>query len=241
MNQAFNTENFVRIFYEENRKGNYLEDKFTDLFKQTKKHTRHIIKINELIKKERIKYTNKNIKKSDFYSFLSKAQKIKKIASTKRHDSIITAMTKLENQALEKAIQIDLKKVKKIYGKDVYSVNDNAPLTYFILKQVTLNLSQIFDIEFISRKEIFNQLISVLKGKLYKYIYRVDISSFFESIPHENLIEKIDSNHHLSPSSKKIVKKLLNSYTQLSLSNKGIPRGVGISSYLADIYMHEIV
>ncbi len=44
----------------------------------------------------------------------------------------------------------------------------------------------------------------------------------------------------LSPSSKKHIKQILDSYGKIAATPKGIPRGVGISAYLAEFYLRPI-
>lgn len=69
---------------------------------------------------------------------------------------------------------------------------------------------------------------------------RTDIKDFFETIPGYKIEQKINHDHLLTTSSKKIIKQILSEYTRLSGDKNGIPRGVGISSYLAELYMRSI-
>ena len=69
---------------------------------------------------------------------------------------------------------------------------------------------------------------------------RTDIDDFYENISYERLIEKINENHILSPFSRKILRQILSKYRELSGSDKGIPRGVGVSANLAELYMRDI-
>jgi hypothetical protein len=71
-------------------------------------------------------------------------------------------------------------------------------------------------------------------------LVRTDISSFYESIDRKRLVEKLDSDQLLSPASKKYIKQVLNSYGVISGAQTGIPRGVGISAYLAELYLKPV-
>jgi hypothetical protein len=71
-------------------------------------------------------------------------------------------------------------------------------------------------------------------------LIRTDISSFYESIDRKKLLEKLDSDQLLSPASKKYIKQVLVSYGAKSGAPLGVPRGVGISAYLAEFYLRPI-
>jgi hypothetical protein len=71
-------------------------------------------------------------------------------------------------------------------------------------------------------------------------VIRTDIKDFFETIPHNKIKQKINCDPLLTASSKKIITQILSEYTRLSGNDNGIPRGIGISSYLAELYMRSI-
>ena len=73
-----------------------------------------------------------------------------------------------------------------------------------------------------------------------KVIIRTDIKEFYESIQHEPLLQRIHKDNLLTPFSRNILSGVLKSYKVKSGSNKGIPRGIGISAYLAELYMRDI-
>src|SRR5690606_16589025 len=78
---------------------------------------------------------------------------------------------------------------------------------------------------------------------------RTDISKFYESIPHTQLINKIDENSLLSFPSKKVIKQILNQYWTILVADGiknvnderiGIPRGIGISAFLSELYLKDL-
>lgn len=75
--------------------------------------------------------------------------------------------------------------------------------------------------------------------KFPKYILRTDIESFFETIPHRKLKEKIIQNNRLDYYSQNTILSILEQYKKITKQDKGIPRGIGISSYLAEVYMKD--
>ena len=52
MKQAFNADNFIKIYYDENRKGNYLDNKFPE-FSHVKSISQHIMSIDVNFKKKK--------------------------------------------------------------------------------------------------------------------------------------------------------------------------------------------
>jgi hypothetical protein len=99
-----------------------------------------------------------------------------------------------------------------------------------------------------NRDYILSQLCLLLNDGFPKKIFRTDIKDFYESIPHDYLIKKIDNNSLLDFSSKKVIKNILHQYWKFRIANggvnstdikRGIPRGVGISAYLSELYLRD--
>lgn len=90
-----------------------------------------------------------------------------------------------------------------------------------------------------NHKEIIAQVKNLFNDDIQKYVYRLDIKSFFESIPHIGLKAKISKNHRLDASSKNIIFQILDQYATITSSPRGIPRGIGLSFYLAEVYMQD--
>lgn len=124
--------------------------------------------------------------------------------------------------------------------KTVYTVDKTSPETFFILKKLQSNIQNTFKVKQSDRNEILHQVKNLLDNSFPKYVIRTDIKSFFESIPHDRLLGKIKKNPILNPQSKKIISKILRNYKLKTDSDKGVPRGIGISAYLSELYMRDI-
>ncbi|QRO31082.1 antiviral reverse transcriptase Drt3a [Chromobacterium violaceum] len=88
-----------------------------------------------------------------------------------------------------------------------------------------------------SRKRISKNILSFIEEGIPFKIYRLDIKSFFESFSNEEIYEKITEIKKLSPISKDIIFQLINEFK--NQGGKGLPRGIGISSVIADILMYN--
>ena len=218
MNQAFNTESFLKIFYNENRKGNYLEKKFS-IFKKIKLISDKIIEINK---------TERQTSK--------KVERLKK----KKHSKLKIILEKIEKNIEEKKYKLEIKSDLEIKGKRIYTIDDTSPEIFFIFKKIQSNIQRSFKVKQSDRNEIVHQVKNLLDNDLPKYIIRTDIKNFFESIPHEKLKKKINKNHILNSDSKKIINTILWKYKEKISLEKGIPRGIGISAYLSELYMRDI-
>ncbi|OEG71232.1 hypothetical protein ATZ36_15635 [Candidatus Endomicrobiellum trichonymphae] len=63
---------------------------------------------------------------------------------------------------------------------------------------------------------------------------KTDIESFYEKIDISKLINKIKEDTLLGILSKKIITNVLHQYRKISNSDKGIPKDIEISAYLAE-------
>ncbi len=227
MKQSFNVENFIKIYYDENRKGDYLDDRFSE-FSALKKIGQEIKQINQ-------NFRNK--------VYLTETEK--ETANQKKEELLKIKFDKLGEVLLEVEEKIDKKKylismiTKSIKGKTAYTLDRSNIETFFLFKQIQKNIQHSFKVKQADRNEIISQVVNMLDNGFPKYIIRTDIESFYESIPHDELKKVINRNHILSPLSKKVINEILREYQRMTGQNKGIPRGIGISAYLAELYMRD--
>nr|WP_236783416.1 antiviral reverse transcriptase Drt3a [Aliivibrio fischeri] len=133
------------------------------------------------------------------------------------------------------SIQISLGKL--VDSKPTYKIPNDAQ-SYFAEKKLQLNIKNECNTSLASRDHIVPSLSNVLSDKFPKIVIRTDIESFYESIDHNILNSKVE-NSSLSTQSKKLIRKILQEYCNLSNTSKGLPRGIGVSSYLSELYMNE--
>jgi len=230
LNQSFSAENFRRILDLENRKGLYLEGRF---FK-------HLNKITEKIKKctEEIKDKQKNGIGLD--NEIEELYKQKKELRREKEEKLNAELQKVSEKVVASDFKIELEK-KDIKNKKSLYITKDTPEHYFTMKQIQRNVSRLFGVKQSNRYEIVNQVKNLLKDGFPKYVLKTDIDDFYESIPHERLLKKINDDNLLTPFSRKILRNIIKKYTQLSgSSNKGIPRGIGVSAYLAELFMRDV-
>lgn len=239
LDQSFSANNLRKIFDLENRKGHYLEGRFF-----SEEISSKIEEITRELKECHSGY--KDLKKNKD-SLLSQEYETQRITLNKKKEELVDEKEKLLTATLEKiskeitdnSFKITLKIQNKL-TKVVYATEKKDAATYFALKQVQYNIKKLYQVKQSNRYNILCQLKNLLNDKFPKYVILTDIKDFFETIPGDKIEQKINYDHLLTTSSKKIIKQILSEYTRLSGDKNGIPRGVGISSYLAELYMRSI-
>jgi hypothetical protein len=112
-------------------------------------------------------------------------------------------------------------------------------VTYFAARILQRDITTAFALRPTGRDEMVRGFISSTRGQWPKAIIRADVQSFYESIPHDKLLQMVDANTQLSALSKSWIRSFLASYAALSspASVVGLPRGVGPSAPLAEAYL----
>lgn len=229
--QSFSVENFQKIFDYENRKGNNLERRFPDSFSAS------LALLPDL--KDIILRIKEAANEEERALLLSEKDRLRE----KRIELI-------EKSIIEVVDSITLKKEKitieegDIYGKQSYHF-ENTLENLFISKKIQNNIKRLYSVKPSHRNTIIKEIINLLEDKTPKFIVRTDIKSFFESIPQKKLLDKLNNDYLLSVLSKRFVNETIESFNVLTEqtdtdSNRGVPRGIGFSAYLAELFMRDI-
>lgn len=234
LDQMFTTENFRQIYDAENRKGVDLATRYFPTLEPFTRAVRYKVQaIRDLRKVEA------TLTAGDFEARLL-ALKAELVASKAAKSSAIDAlMNGISQKVLKPSFKICLSQKTGPKGKPVFCI-DAEPETFFVIKQLQLNIHRIYGIKQANRHDLVCQLRDMLVSKFPFELVRTDISSFYESINRKRLLEKLDRDQLLSPTSKKYIKQVLDSYGVISRAQTGVPRGVGISAYLAELYLKPV-
>lgn len=111
---------------------------------------------------------------------------------------------------------------------------------YFIAKQIQNNVARLYGLKPGNRRSIISQVYDCLNTGFRQFCIRTDVKNFYDSIDRRLLLTDLDSDQLLSFRSKKYIKQALASYGSQSGNPNGIPRGLGISAYLSELYMRSI-
>lgn len=239
LDQSFSAENFKEIFHIENRKGNIdrqiLSEEYIDL----------ILKIKDLKKELKLykaKYKNATIDKQHYINVcIEKDKEIDNLKEEKDrvlYEQLKKVSERVNHSSFKFNFYTNVKRKKTTY--ELLPNSDN----FYAIKQLQYNIRQTFGVKQADRYQILKQIKLLLSDNFPKYIIRTDIDSFYESIPQNKLLKKIETNTLLNYQSKKMISSILSEFERLKDekigSNIGIPRGVGISAYLCELYMRDI-
>lgn len=242
--QSFSAKNFYNILLIENRKGRNLEKKF---FEQEIfiKYTLRIRDINKNLKKNLITFINQDPRlrkpsEKTYEKYKSLLRENKKKLKKEKEERLLVLLNNVSKTIQQPYFKFSIA-TKLFNGKKIYTVDDNVE-TYFAMKQLQYNFYKLYGVKQANRYEIVNQVKNLLNDRFPKFIIKTDIKGFYENIPNSEIIEKLNADNLLSPTSKKFIKQILRDYEKLAIvqKGKGIPRGIGISAYLAEYYMRRI-
>lgn len=234
IDQMFTSENFRRIYDAENRKGVDLATRYFPTLEPLTSSIRDKVQdIRELRKAEAT--LTADVFKIRLLELKAELFSLKATKSS----AIDALMDDLSQKVLKPTFAISLSQKTGPKGKPVFCI-DAEPETFFVIKQLQLNIHRIYGVKQANRHDLVCQVRDMLGGKFPFELVRTDISSFYESIDRKRLIEKLDRDQLLSPASKKYIKQILESYGKISGATTGVPRGVGISAYLAELYLSPV-
>lgn len=121
-----------------------------------------------------------------------------------------------------------------IKGKVCHSIKDYSKV--LIIRAITDYLQRIFGVKSPNRDRIVRGVIETLCDSTPMYIIKKDIKSFYESIEILPLDELIFKRNLLPFYTKKLLRDFFSYFCN---SSAGIPRGLGLSAVLAEIFLLE--
>jgi len=237
LNQSFSFENLRTIHEIENRKGNYYKDFYSIQYNEI------VYLLQEKRKEIKLEKAKLIFNEETFNRLLEE----KKILEENKDSFLETDLNNISNTINKKSFDLKLTSfIPQPSGKAIYTTNKDA-VSFFAMKQLQYNIFRTFKVKQSNRYQIVKQVKTLLQDNFPKFIVRTDIRQFYESVPQHDLLKLIENNSLLSPKSKSLIKNLLYNYNKLTgqlnlneKSRKGIPRGIGISASLAELYMRKI-
>lgn len=234
LDQMFTAENFRLIYDAENRKGVDLAARYFPVLEP------HTSAIRDKVKNIRdLRKAEPSLKPKDFEAQMLALKD--ELAGLKEAKSTVIdeLMDDISQRVPKPGFKIVLSQKNGPKGKPVFCI-DAEPETFFVIKQLQRNIHSIYGVKQANRHQLVCQLRDMLGTKFPFELVRTDISSFYESVNRKHLVEKLDRDQLLSAASKKYIKQVLDSYGVISGTPNGVPRGVGVSAYLAELYLRPV-
>lgn len=234
LDQTFSSTNFRRIYDEENRRGRNLDQRyFPTLTDASARITAASARIRDC------RRNHQHVSDEELQRVLQPLYDDLRDAREARETRLAFEIEQIAALATSRGFRVSLETATGPNEMPIFPIADESA-TYFISKQLQRNLSRLYHLKPGDRRAIVRQVKDILSTDFNLYVVRTDITSFYESIDRQELIFDIDKDQLLSLTSKHHIKSILNCYGQLSGNEKGIPRGVGISAYLSELYMRGV-
>lgn len=245
---------FKRIYDYEQRKGNNIDKLFDDSkfqtlidFSTNLENFLHNPGGVKYRKKEFLKFSNSMCVEKEYkgfhdeilniISFDSISKKNEKrikllLRDWKKHyvDTILESFTDTKD--------LHISKGRIINGKQVYCIGGDAR-SFFVSKVIQHKLNQVYGLSMSNRNRISSQLANILGDWYPKIVIRADVKQFYESIDFGKIISTMANDKMLPKQMISILKSINYHYKKLSGQTIGIPRGIGISSCLAEYVMRD--
>lgn len=165
------------------------------------------------------------------YSQLLKLCKYKEIEREGLNDQLLKdRIIGLNNRLLEQNFSFSIEKKSSYYIVSEFE-------EVLLLRKLNDNLRRIYKDRQSNRDQIIRQMIILLEEGCPFWILKSDISSFYENIDRDYLIEKIEGDNLLSFYSLYLLREIFKN--QSILQSPGLPRGLCISSTLSEIYLRS--
>lgn len=157
-----------------------------------------------------------------------------------RDDTLLRELDGVSSKINRKDFEVTFTQEDGPGGKKVYVVDQELPDQFYAIKKLESNLASLYRLKPANRDEVMKQLIGTISDGFNYHVLRTDVSSFFESIPHGRILKKLKDDQLLSQKSLRLISGTLFRYARLAgTPGIGLPRGLGISSYLSELYMRE--
>jgi hypothetical protein len=236
LDQSFSESNFNLIFLKENRRGNIKKRLLNQEYFDMHERFKSVLDEKNQLKNSRTERAL-SIEELDFYA--ERLEGINKAKEEIRNNLFSDYSNIINDEKNPFCFDIKYDKENKIY------ITKKDGTHFFAIKQLQKNLSKTFKVFQADRNKIVKQTYNLISDGFPKVIIRTDIHKFYESIPQDKLFEIMKDNTLLSPLSKKLLKRLFFEFerikdTAIMLPRKGIPRGLGFSAGLSELYMREI-
>lgn len=162
--------------------------------------------------------------------------------SSERKNNNLTKEDFVKNVELYLGISIDeglyqfeIKKLWNLYLNNHPKDSIGALCQDLVLRKLYNNIKRIYGIGQSNRNKIVKQMVSLLKEETRKWVVRLDIQSFYESIDRGRLMTRFQEDGRLNYQSIDLLKNLF-AHPCIS-GTKGLPRGLSISSVMSELYM----
>lgn len=238
--QSFSAENYLTIFQEENRKGHIAFDDMPEPYRNIVVQIKTMkSKANDITQKKKSNRTEEETTE------LAGLKSLIRDKQEERDKELYKELGEYAKIANNKNFTFPITHFEDNNGKQIFTIDTKYWEYFYAIKNLQRILKGLFNVRPANKHQIMSNIKLLLNTTMPFYLIRTDITGFFESIPQQALLEKINANNLVNNKTKGMIRGILTEFNKQKDSNKinadcGVPRGIGISSYLSEIYLHDI-
>lgn len=165
-------------------------------------------------------------------------QELRKSRDESVEFALRAALTLFEEKLTGRQFTFGLAPGPLVGGKATYQIGSALEVVY-PAKQASESLRSAAHFDTSSRNSVVRALKSALDKSYEHAVMKLDIEAFFESVPHSLLLDRLARCSNLDSVSIDLTKQLLSEFEAATGAKTGLPRGVGMSSHLAELYMSD--
>lgn len=238
LDQAFTTDNLRREWDFWTRRGKALPQKLVRSSKTSEPLLSPLF--NNVESRRTVRIDLRDANRSNDAAAKETSKALLKELSVQR-DEFIAAFLKSKHVQINRgSFRIRIRPGRIVRGTQTFDLDEPYAANYLAERIVQRSLRTAFKVTQSGRNQIIGQLLAALDDTVPKVVSRGDVESFYESVPHEPLMKLLTSNPLLATNTIRQVRTVLESYAAHSgTAGRGLPRGLGLSAVLSEIYMRS--
>lgn len=167
------------------------------------------------------------------YSCATQAER--RNSGLKKEDFIEAIGIELGNSAVDGSYHFIIRKEGELFLNNRKRRDFDYLCQNLILRKLHNNIKVIYKVQQTDRNTIVRQMKILLDENVDMWVVRLDVRHFYESINRERLLTKLVQDARLSYPSITLLQLLFND--AVVASEPGLPRGLGVSAALSELYM----
>lgn len=152
-----------------------------------------------------------------------------------KDDFVQAVESHIGNTINEGTYKFKIKVLYDLYLNNLPNGSIDSLCQDLVLRKLYNNIKRIYGVKQSNRNQIVKQMISLLNEGVPKWVIRLDIKHFYESIDRKRQMERFIEDGRLNFQSIYLLKSLFEEPVIASMN--GLPRGLSISSAISELYM----
>ncbi|WP_082687467.1 antiviral reverse transcriptase Drt3a [Curtobacterium oceanosedimentum] len=152
---------------------------------------------------------------------------------------LVSVSSELRSTISSDTFQWQLAEGRQFKGKSTFQPAGTAAV-YLLERVLVQQLNALIPGKTSSdRSSAVQQVATSIVDRLPKSVYRSDIRSFYESIPLENLLPRIEAERKIPAEMRSLIRSFLEEYRDIK-GDFGVPRGTALGAALAEFYLSPL-